>query len=85
MPTSETMVTTASVAIAVGLWYAAQSYVSPLLQIAVLATVGVVFPAIYRQLVASMAEWPEPSNRVPAPEPTSNQTTDSATDPTFAD
>ncbi|HMB50450.1 hypothetical protein [Natronoarchaeum rubrum] len=85
MPTSETMVTNASVAIAVGLWYAAQSYVSPLLQVAVLATIGLVLPAIYRRLAASASEYPTQHGVDPVPGHSPSQSSDAAPDPTPAD
>jgi len=85
MPTSESIVTNASVAIAVGLWYAAQSYVSPLLQVAILATIGLLLPAIYRRMAASVAEWPTQPGAEPIPGHTQSRTNDSAADPTPAD
>jgi|GEM_PF-4727873 len=85
MPTSETIVTNASVAIAVGLWFAAQSYVSPLLQVAILATIGLVLPAIYRRLAASAAEYPTQPGVDPVPGRTPSQSSDAAPDPTPAD
>lgn len=85
MPTSENIVTNASVAIAVGLWYAAQSYVSPLLQVAILATIGLILPAIYRRLAASVAEWPTQPGVAPVPGHAPSQSNDTAPDPTPAD
>lgn len=85
MPTSEAIVTNVSVAIAVGLWYAAQSYVSPLLQVAILATIGLLLPAIYRRMAASVAEWPTQPSAEPVPGHAPAQSNDSAPDPTPAD
>lgn len=85
MSTSESIVTNASVAIAVGLWYAAQSYVSPLLQVAILATIGLILPAIYRRMVASVAEWPTQPAADPVPGTASNRSSDATPDPRPAD
>jgi preprotein translocase subunit Sec63 len=56
MPTSEAAVTNISVAIAIGLWYVAQSHVSVLLQVAIVLAIGLVLPATYRRVTAPIPE-----------------------------
>lgn len=59
VPTSEAAVTKVSVAVAIGLWYAAQSHVGVLLQVAIVVAIGLVLPATYRRVTAPIPERPD--------------------------